>query len=167
MSNWQNRPKWVMALGLSVLIAATAQTTHAAQPKTKDVAAAEAKLAADEDAREAAEGESGKQQRTFGGVFSLLPAPTDSTQTLSPDVVGSFITDASDAKPNRSYLVKVDIGNKSIMDALKRSADKKIRVTGKLRVINENGEAKYLIVFSVLEAAATPAVTGRRKVGGV
>jgi hypothetical protein len=166
MSSFQNRPGWVLVLGLSVGIATTALTTYAAQPKDKNNLANEAKQASDEDAREAAEGETGKQQRAFGGIFALLSAP-DPSQKLSPEVVGSFIADAADAKPGRAYLVKVDNGNKGIIEALKRDAGKKIRVTGKLRNIGEDGEAKYLVVTSVVQTAATPPAVNRRKRGGV
>ena len=166
MNNYQNRLSWVLGFCLSIGIASTAQTTHAGQPKKQDLAAAEAKQAAEEEAREAAEGENAKHQRAFGGVFVALPEP-DPSQKLNSDVIGSFITDSSDATPGRPYLVKVDNGNKVVVEALKRSAGKKLRVTGKLRIFGEDGHAKYLIVTSVVETAATPPAASRRKRGGV
>jgi hypothetical protein len=156
--------KWMLVLGLSVGIATTALTTQAAQPKNKTDLAAEAKAAAEEDAREAAEGESGKQQRTFSGVFA--PA-AEGESSPNPAVVGSFVTDSSDVRPNRTYLAKLETGSKGVIEALRRNAGKKVRVTGKLRNIGEDGEAKYLIVTAVLEASPTPHATERRKRGGV
>jgi hypothetical protein len=166
MNSYRNRLTWVLTFGLSVSVATTALTTHAGQPKAKDLAALEAKQVADEEAREAAEGETGKLQRSFGGTFALLAEP-DGTQKLSSEVIGSFITDTSDATPGRAYLVKVDNGNKTIIEALRRGVGKKLRVTGKLRNIGEDGQAKYLIVSSVVETAATPPAANRRKRGGV
>lgn len=165
MSNYANRAHWVIFLGLTVSLATTA-LTHAGQPKNKPLDTdAEAKQSADEDAKEAADRAKGiKPQRLFLGMFLLL---TDSSQKLSADVVGSFVTDQSDTKPGRTYLVKVANGNKDILAALKRSDVKKVQVTGKLRNIGPDGVPKYLIVTSTIESAPTPRAPERRKLGGL
>ena len=105
-----------------------------------------------------------KYQRKFFGMFAGL---SDDSQRLSPDVVGSFGTNESDKKPGRKYLVKVENGNKAVLETLKRNDGKKAQVTGKLQDIGPDDEAKYLIVSSVIELSATPPAKERRKLGGL
>lgn len=150
----------VLALSL-----ATTAVTHAGETLDLD---AEAKQAAQEEADQKAErtqGVTGKYQRTFYGTFQRVPEATD--QPRSPEVVGTYTTNAADRKPDRNYLVKVENGNKNLLEALKRVEGKKAEVTGKLRNINPEGEAKYLIVTAVIEAAPTPTTGERRKFGGL
>ena len=154
MSKSPNRTQWVLLLGLTVGLATTA-LTHAAQPKAKPVdPEAEAKQAAQEDAQQQADRDKGiKHQSKFTGTFA---APSDDSQKLSSDVVGWFITDPSDTKPGRTYQVKVADGNKAVLKTLLRFDGKKAQLTGKLRVLDANGEAKYLVVIDVMEPSATP-----------
>lgn len=166
MSKYPNRAQWVLFLGLTVALAAAAPT-HAGQPKEKQLdLEAEAKQAAEEDAKEKADRRFGPagRQTAFAGTFVKL---SDASQQLSPDVVGSFVTDKSDMKPGRTYLVKVENNNKDVLQALMRFDLKKVRASGKLRVIGPDGEAKYLIVSSVIELAPTPPAKERRKFGGL
>ena len=81
--------------------------------------------------------------------------------------MGQFTTITADKKPGRTYLVKVEGGSKGILKDLLRSEGKTVQVSGKLRVIDSNGEAKYLVVISVMEASPTPPVAERRKQGGL
>jgi hypothetical protein len=154
MSRFQNRPKWLLILGFSVGIATTALPSYAAQAKNKTDLAAEAKAAADEEAQQQADRDKGiRHQSKFTGTFAAL---ADDSQKPSPDVVGSFTTDSSDMKPGRTYLVKVADGNKAVLKTLMRFDGKKAQVTGKLRVLDQNGEAKYLVLIDVMEPSATP-----------
>jgi len=154
MSKSTNRRQWVLLLGLTVGLATTA-LTHAAQSKDKPLdLAAEAKQAAQEEAQQQADRDKGiRHQSKFTGTFAALP---DDSQKLSPDVVGAFTTDSSDTKPGRTYLVKMADGNKVVLKTLLRFDGKKAQVTGKLRVLDANGEAKYLIVIDVIEPSSTP-----------
>jgi hypothetical protein len=156
---------WMRSLFLLGLAAGLAGMTpvFAGEAKKKaDDAATEAAKAAQEDAEELADrkaGLKGKRQLIFHGTFLLT---SDPAQT-NPAVVGTFVTDETDKVPGQTYLVKVDNGNKDILDKLRESNAKKIGIFGKLR--NEN---KYLIVQSVLETGATPATTPiRRSRGGI
>jgi hypothetical protein len=153
MNNYR-RPKWVLVLGLTSGLATTTPS-HAAQPKAKPAdLEAEARIAAQEEAQQQADRDKGiKHQSKFTGTFAAL---SDDSQKTSPDVVGSFTTDASDPKPGRTYLVKVADGNKAVLKTLLRFDQKKAQVTGKLRVMDSNGEAKYLVVIDVMEPSATP-----------
>ena len=168
MSKYPNRAPWVLFLGLTVALAAAAPT-HAGQPKPKDKQLdleAEAKQVAEEEAKENADRRFGPagRQTVFAGTFVKL---SDPSQNLSPEVVGSFVTDKSDMKPGRTYLVKVEKGNKDVLQALMRLDLKKTRASGKLRVIGPDGEAKYLIVSNVIAVGPTPPVKERRKFGGL
>jgi hypothetical protein len=153
MSNYRS-PKGALILSFCVGIATTALTTHAAQPKNKTDLAAEAKQSADEDAQQQADRDKGiKHQSKFTGAFAAL---ADDSQKPSADVVGTFTTDSSDPKPGRTYLVKVADGNKVVLKTLAHFYGKKAQVTGKLRVFDPNGEAKYLVVIDVVAPSATP-----------
>jgi len=153
---------FVLAIGF-----ATAVATHAGEAVDLD---AEAKQAAEEDAAQKAEraqGQTGKYQRTFYGTFQWVGAADGSAQQLSPEVVGNFSTNSSDRKPGRTYLVKVENANKGVIETLKKFNGKITEVQGKLRNLTPEGEAKYLIVTSVVEVAPTRPATERRKFGGL
>jgi hypothetical protein len=152
MNNYRS-PEWVLVLGLTIGLATTAPT-HAAQPKVKVDLQAEANQSQQEDIQQQADRDKGiKHQSKFNGTFVLL---ADDSQKLSADVVGSFTTDSSDVKPGRTYLVKVADGNKTVLNTLARFNGKKAQVTGKLRVLDQNGEAKYLVVIDVMAPSSTP-----------
>ena len=124
-----NRAAWVLALGLTIGLSSTALTHAADKPLDFD---AEAKQAAKEDADQMAEREKGirgKYQRTFLGTFSGIPDPSqNASKKLSPDVVGTFATNSNDPKPGREYQVKVENGNKSVLDLLSRLDGKNLQV---------------------------------------
>lgn len=129
---------------------------------------AEAKQAAEEDEKEKqerAEGIKGKYQRKFLGAFISLSALPD-TQNVAGDVVGTFTTNSSDLMPGRTYLVKLEGKNKELLKSLISSKGAGVEVTGKLRNIGPDGEAKYLIASSCQTTGATPEVKNRRKRGG-
>ncbi|HYG76116.1 MAG TPA: hypothetical protein VEK08_14010 [Planctomycetota bacterium] len=166
MTNHLNRMQWVLLLGLALGLTGTS-LTHAGQSKANKDLEADDKQAAQEEADEAAAREKGTvvtYQKLFMGTFVQL---AEANEKVSPEVVGVFITNEADKKPGRSYQVKVQSGNKEVLAALYRLNQKRVQVTGKLRVIDANGEGKYLIVSSVLEAAPTPPVAQRRKAGGI
>jgi len=162
MSKNQNRPHWMLVLGLTAGIAAT--LTHAADKDSVLDADAKASEQEDTDAvTDHAKGIKGSGSRIFSGAFAAL---SETSQDLGPDVVGSFTTDSADKKPGRTYLVKVQ--DKGVLKTLARYDGKKAKVVGKLRVIDTDGEAKYLIVSSVIVSAApTPSVTNRNPPGGL
>jgi hypothetical protein len=165
MSKHRNRAQWALFVGLTFGLVASA-LTHAGQPKPKLDLEAEAKQSAEEDKKEAEDRAKGiKPQRIFIGTFTGIP--DDPSQQVSPDVVGTFATDRSDQRPGRTYLVKLESRSQSVHDMLKRTGGKKAQLTGKLRNFDENGEAKYLIVSTVMELAPTPRVVKRRSVGGL
>jgi len=167
MSKNATRTAWLV-LGL---MAAFATNLHAAQ-KAKDSkdkeAEAEAKQSAQEDADEAADRAKGikqKDRRTFLGRFIAVP---DAGDTKGADtVVGQFTTSNADKKPGRTYLVKVEEGNKNTLKQLMHYDGKNAQLLGKLRVLDANGEGKYLVVNQVVEAAPTPPIEERRKPGGI
>jgi|GEM_PF-3469492 len=155
----------MLFLGLTVSLATTAPT-HAAS-KDKLDQAAEAKQVALEEAAQAADREKGVKgmyQRTFIGTFVGL---SDTSQKVSPEVVGMFVTSATDKKPGRNYLVKVDNTNKTLLETLKRFDQKKAQVTGKLQVIGPDGEGKYLLATQIVEQTPTPPAVSNRKLGGI
>lgn len=90
-----------------------------------------------------------------------------SNQELSPDVVGYFVTSLTDPKPGRAYQMRLASNKEALLNALKKVNGKPVRITGKLRVIDTNGNAKYLVVESVTEGGATPSVGERRDAGGI
>lgn len=154
MSKYSNRTQWLV-LGLTVCLSSTA-LTHAGQPKDKSKLdlEAEAKQAAQEDAQQQADRDKGiTHQSKFTGRFAGL---SEDSKNVSPDVVGWFNTDSSGTKPGRTYQVKVADGNKAVLKTLLRFDGKKAQVTGKLRVLDSNGEAKYLVVIDVMEPSSTP-----------
>lgn len=157
MSKSANCTHWLILIGLTVGLAAAA-SAHAAQPKKLDLDA-EAKQTAQEDAdiSKMSREERGKLQRIFTGKFSAL---SDDSDKLSPDVLGTFDTSG------HTYLVKVGDGKKALVETLKRSNGKTLKFSGELRVKDQDGVAKYLIVSSILESTATPPPVGHRKLGG-
>jgi len=167
MNRYLNRTHWVFLLGLAIGLTSLA---HAGQPKAKGKdkdLENDSKLSALEEAEEEKvklTGDKGTHQKLFMGTYVHLAEANDK---VSPDVVGAFITNDLDKKPGRSYQVKAHSGNKEIIAALQRLNQKKMKITGKLRVIDENGEGKYLIVSEVMESAPTPPVAQRRKPGGL
>ncbi|MGD0088839.1 MAG: hypothetical protein ABSE73_02865 [Planctomycetota bacterium] len=156
MSRNARGTSWVLPLfflGLTAGLAGTA-LTHAAD-KPPD-AKAEADQAAQENQDDMDRRRNGgvQSQRMFHGTF-LLPA--DPSAQTNPDVIGTFVTDESDMKPNQTYLVKVEKGLKEVTEALKRNDTKKLTVHGKLA-----NAAKYLIVVSVIEPAPGAPVKEQR-----
>jgi hypothetical protein len=121
---------------------------------------AEAKQAAEEEAKERKDREQGiKPQRTFCGIFKLL-GESDSD---NPEVIGTFLTDKDDVVPGQIYQVKVDADNKSILtEALKKQGGKKVTLQGILR-----NERKYLIVRDIMEDGPTPRARERSKATGI
>jgi hypothetical protein len=145
----------VLALGLAVLSARAEETKFEAEEKQ----------AAKEEAKEIEDRLKGiKSTVKLTGRFIPL---SDTSEDLSPAVVGSFVTVSEDNKPGPTYLVKVDGQNKGLLDALKLSVGKNVQVGGKMRNRDENGVAKYFLVMMVSELAPTPRATNRRKIGGV
>jgi hypothetical protein len=150
-----------LAIGLATnraLVAADKATDFGAEQKQTEK----------EDAEQQAEREKGirgKYQRVFFGTVYLL---TEANPELSPAVVGNFVTNDRDRKPGRNYLMKLAADNKkALVDALMRVNGKTARITGLLRVIDANGEAKYLIVDSVSVEGPTPTVPERRSASGL
>jgi hypothetical protein len=121
-----------------------------------------------EDAEQKAEREKGikgKYQKMFYGRLNFLEAEDT---TLSPDVIGSFETNEHDKKPGRQYLLKVAGDDpKLLLQALKKLEGKNLQITGKLRFIGSDGEAKYLVALSAEEIGPTPAIPERRSANGL
>ena len=161
--NWK---AWIagLVLGLAPALLCPAQACAA---EGKDRAKkfdpkAEADLAAKEDADEIADriaGIKGKRQRRFHGTFLL---PTDQTDQTNPEVVGTFVTDEADQKPNQTYLVKVAAGSTEVLETLKRLDTKKVMAEGKLQVND-----KYLVIRAVSEPGAGRPVEERHSAGGI
>lgn len=153
-----------LVLGLAPVLLCPAPAC-AAEGKNKPKAANpedEAKEAAKEDADEVADrlaGKTGQRQRLFHGTFLL---PSDPSEQTNPDVVGTFVTDEGDMKPNQTYLVKVARDKKEVIEVLKRLDAKKVTLLGKLR-----NQGTYLIVMGVIESGPTPRVPERRNGGGI
>jgi plasmid stabilization system protein ParE len=162
-----NRTHASLFLVFAVTVAAVAPALAAEELDLEAEAKQAAKEAADQ-AAERATGVRGKYQRKFYGTFKRLSdAPESGSAQVSPEVVGTYSTNAADTKPGRNYLVKVENGNKAIIDALKRMEGKKIEIIGILRNIDADGEAKYVIASEVTETGATPPPVERRKFGGL
>jgi len=106
----------------------------------------------------------GKYQRRFFGTFA---GRSGDSAKLSSDVIGSYLTGASDKKPGQTYLVKVENDSKAVLEGLTRQNGKSAEVMGKLDDFAPDGAAKYLIVTSVVEVSATPPAKVRRKPGGL
>ena len=106
----------------------------------------------------------GKNQRNFFGTFVPL---AENAEKPGPDVIGSFATVEQHVKVGRTYLVKLENGNKIVLEELRRHAGKNFQVSGKLQDIGPEGEAKFLIIVSVKDDSATPPVKERRTPGGV
>ena len=151
-------------LGLTIALAAS--RVPAAEEKATDFDAEQRQIEK-EDAEQNAEREKGlkgKYQRVFLGTVYLL---THANEEISPDVVGNFVTNNSDKKPRRNYLMKLATDSQALKDALKRMNRKPAKVTGKLRFIDANGEAKYLFVDSIEEEGPTLTVPERRSSSGL
>jgi hypothetical protein len=155
---------WAGILGLAMGLA-----TNRALPAADkaDDADAEQKQMAKEDADQAAErdkGIKGKYQKKFlGTVYLRTPADSD----LGSNVVGHFVTNDKDLKPKRNYLMMLGSDSKVLAEGLKKMNGKPTQLTGVLRVIDANGEAKYLIVDSIVENGPTPTVPERRSASGL
>ena len=154
------RIPWMLLLGLTVAIGIQARAAHSKDATPDfDAEAKQAAQEAEQEAKDRAAGIKGKRQRTFIGTFSSVdPAQ----KKLAPDVVGMFVTNDSDKKPGRQYQVKLDSANKDLIDKLNAVEGKTAQIQGSLRVLDQNGEGKYLIAISVIPVAATrPAVEHR------
>ncbi len=152
---------WVLFTGL---VLATAGIQAADKPTDFE---AEKKQAEKEEAEQKAErdaGTKGKYQKIFFGTVHIL---ADANPKLSPEVLGNFETSNQDKKPGRNYQLKLDGDSKALADTLRKLDGKSAQLTGKLRVIGADGEAKYLIVSSVVEMAPTPKIPERRSGSGL
>lgn len=155
---------WTVIIGLA-FSGATSGALIAAE--TAPDFEAEQKQIEKEDAEQDAEREKGiknKYQVVFDGTVRLL---SQADQELSPGVVGHFVTSLQDPKPGRAYLLKLAAESEALLNALKSVNGKPAQLTGKLRFIGANGEAKYLIVESVQGKGPTPTVSERRTAGGL
>lgn len=157
----------LVALGLTV-----SSRAHAQEPSKESEQDAEEKQAAEEDAQEQRERERVEQdkrvestwQELFTGTFRRL-SESEASESASSQTVGSFVTALTDPKPGRRYLVKVE--DKLLIEALKRFEGKPLQLAGKLRNIDPNGVAKYLIVTRILTQEQTPPPVRRRGLGGI
>lgn len=152
------------ALGFSFWVAA-GTAAHSADKPVDFSAEQKQSAKEDEDQKaERAKGIKGKYQKIFLGSVHFL---NDADPKLSPDVIGLFDTSDKDTKPNHHYQMKLEQQSKPLMDQLKKVDGKLVQITGKLRVIDANGDAKYLVVSSVEEAAPTPRIAERRSGSGL
>jgi hypothetical protein len=124
--------------------------------------AKEAEAEADEEKASRAAGVKGKYQRKFHGTFFLLSA--NDAQPDNPEVVGTFLTDEVDKKPNQMYLVKVEKGDmeKELLESLKCYEGQKTCVIGRLR--NKN---KYLVVGTINGPMPSPPLKIRQPPGSI
>jgi len=157
------RMLWLGILGITIGLTSSA---IAADGKGTDFAAEQEQIAK-EDAEQKAErarGIKGKYQRKFYGTVYLN---TQANGELSPDVVGFFQTNKRDLKPGRTYQMKLVGGRDALVAALKKMNGKPAVLTGKLRLIGPNGEAKYVVVNSVQKIGPTQKVPERRSASGL
>lgn len=155
---------WAVALGVA-MGAATQRTLAAAEGATDFDA--EKKQIAKEDAEQEEQREKGirgKHQLRFTGTVYLLAQPNEE---LSPDVVGNFVTTLGDPKPRRNYQIILAEQSKDLLGDLKKVNGKIAIVRGKLRLIDANGNAKYLFVESIEDSGPTPKAPDRELPGGV
>jgi len=142
-------------------------TACAAEGKDKpkkfdpEAEAQEAKAEAEQEAKDRIAGVRGKYQRQFHGTF-LLPA-ADAEQD-NPEVVGMFLTDEIDKKPNQTYLVKMEKSGmeKEVLESLRCYDGLKVWLKGKLR--NHN---KYLVVSATSGPEPSPPVKIRQPPGSI
>lgn len=156
---------WAGILGLTIGLSTNRALAEA--DKGPDFAAEQAQ-AEQEDADQAAEREKGikgKYQKTFSGTVYMIGQ--GNSEEYSPDVVGIFVTDNSDPKPKRSYQMKLMRDSKVVTDALKKLDRKPAKIMGKLRVIDANGEGKYLMVDSISVDGPTTRVPERVSASGL
>jgi len=156
---------WAGVLGIAIWFATDRTLAAADKADVWDAEKAQIEKEAAAEQAERDRGIKGKWQRLFRGTVYLL---TQANEELSPDVVGYFVTNGQDRRPGRNYLMKLG-GNdkKALADALKKVNGMTVQIRGVLRVIGENGEAKYLIVDSVWLEGPTPTVPERRSGSGL
>lgn len=114
----------------------------------KDVLAAEAKEAADEDAAEE-KLDSEALKKLFEGKLALTP---DGAEKENPEVVGVFISDG------KTYQLK--LSDPAQLAELKPLQNKPITLNGKIR-----NKGKYFIVVGIMTGGAAPSFARRR--GGI
>lgn len=157
----------IFAIGFAVSTCA-----HARESGKESELEAEARQAAEEEAKEKLERdrlESDKRlqptfQSEFTGTFRRL-SESQASELANPQVIGTFVTALTDPKPGRRYLVKVE--DRLQIKALQPFEGKPVKLSGKLRNIGPNGEAKYLIVTGILTQSQTPPPVRRRALGGI
>ena len=165
MSTMTRRTGWVEFLILLALMTGLGSVTPAAAVEDKKKpfdAAAEKEDEKKEDAdqkKERLTGIKGKYQKIFHGTFLLLSG-TEKEEQPNPEVVGTFYTSKADKVPGRTFLVKIDKDNPSVLNALKRFDGKQLEVTAKLR----NAD-KYMIVWTIEESGPTQAPKDRSGFG--
>ena len=167
MSTMTRRTDWVQFLVLLCLTAGLSCATPAAEeaeedkkkPYDAEAEKAQAKKEDEDQRKERLSGIKGKYQKIFYGTFLLLSG-ADKEEQPNPEVVGTFFTSKFDKNPGRSYLVKIDKGNPSVLSALKRHDGKQLEVTAKLR----NAD-KYMIVWTIEESGPTQAPKDRSGFG--
>jgi hypothetical protein len=155
---------FIFFVGLAAGLAGSAPVCRAEAGNAKpdlEAEEKEAKAEAEKEAAERAAGVKGKYQRKFHGAF-LLPA-ADAVQD-NPEVVGTFLTDEEDKKPNQVYLVKVEKSDlaKGVLESLMEQAGQKVLVRGHLR--NRN---KYLVVGGIEGPTPGPPVKIRQPAGSI
>jgi hypothetical protein len=157
--------RWMGILGFAIGLAANPALFAAG-----DEADAEQKQIEEEAAKEEADRAKGithnRQVRFFGTVYLRTPGDTD----LAEDVLGRFVTNDRDKKPKRTYLMKVGkagTAGAALEAKLKKMNGKPTQLTGVLRVMDANGEAKYLFVQSIEGGGATRRVPERRSGSGL
>ena len=163
-TNMNMNVRWAGILGLTLGLAANGAL--AAAEKATNFEAEQAQIEK-EDAEQQAEREKGikgKYQKVFWGTVYLIP---QANAELSPDVVGYFVTNDRDPKPKRSYQMKLARDSKALADALKELDRKPAKITGKLRLLDANGEGKYLIVDSIMVEGPTQRVPERCSASGL
>jgi hypothetical protein len=150
--------RWMGILGFAIGFAASPVLFAAG-----DEADAEQKQIAEEDAEQAGSKGGKYQVRFHGTVYLRTPGDTD----LAEDVLGRFVTNDRDKKPKRTYLLKLGAAGAAVEEALKKMNGKPTQLTGALRGMDANGEAKYLFVASIEVKSPTPKVPERRSAGGI
>ena len=156
---------WTVLLGLTIAFAMNG-VLAAAEKGATDFEAEQAQIA-EEDAAQKAEramGIKAQYQRVFFGTVRILK---QANAEISPDVVGHFVTNKDDMKPGRAYQIKMWDKSPEVLDALRKMNGKTVKLSGKLRLLNSSGEAKYVMVKSVEELAPTPRVPERRSSSGL
>jgi len=155
---------WVVPLGF--IIGLATNPIMAADDKKTDFEAEQAQIEKEDAAQKAerAMGIKAKYQRAFFGTVYILK---QANAEISPDVVGYFRTNKDDMKPGRAYQMKMWDKSPEVLDALRRMHGKTVMLKGKLRLLDANGEAKYVMVNSVEELAPSPRVPERQSSSGL